>query len=35
MAANLPPPPQYEDGKDLTHEELAELTSRIVNEATK
>jgi hypothetical protein len=35
IAADLPSPPQYEDEKDLTHEELTDLTSRIVNEATK
>jgi hypothetical protein len=34
-AADLPPPPQNEEGRDLTEDEFAGLTSRTVNEATK
>src|SRR5262249_45492432 len=34
-AADLPPPPPNEEGRDLTEDEFAGLTSRIINEATK
>jgi hypothetical protein len=35
VAANLPPPPQHDEGNDLTSEEFNALTTRILNEATK
>jgi hypothetical protein len=35
VAANLPPPPQNDEGKELTNEEFNALTMRILNEATK
>ena len=35
MAADLPSPPQNEEGRDLTDDEFAGLTGRILNEATK
>ena len=35
MAADLPSPPQNDEGRDLSAEEFNGLTTRIVNEATK
>ena len=35
IAADLPSPPQNEEGRDLTEDEFVGLTSRIINEATK
>jgi hypothetical protein len=35
VAAKLPPPPQNDEGKELTNEEFNALTMRILNEATK
>jgi hypothetical protein len=35
MAANLPAPAPYDDGRDLTSEEFHQLTLRIINAATK
>jgi hypothetical protein len=35
MAADLPAPAPYDDGRDLTSEEFHELTLRIINAATK
>jgi hypothetical protein len=35
MAANLPEPDPYDEGRDLTSEEFHQLTLRIINAATK
>jgi hypothetical protein len=35
IAANLPEPNQFDDGRDLTSEEFHQLTLRIINAATK
>jgi hypothetical protein len=35
IAADLSPPQQNDEGKDLTTEEFSALTTRIINEATK
>jgi hypothetical protein len=35
IAADLPSPPQNEEGRDLTGDEFTGLTTRILNEATK
>jgi hypothetical protein len=35
VAADLPSPPQNDEGKELTTEEFSALTTRILNEATK
>jgi hypothetical protein len=35
IEADLPSPPQNEEGRDLTEDEFVGLTSRIINEATK
>ena len=35
IEADLPSPPQNEEGRDLTEDEFRGLTSRSINEATK